>query len=68
MNKNLFVFIIIFIVSCNSDISNNDSSEFELTEFALEDINPNSYTFGAYINPVDFSDQVQLYYFPSKST
>ena len=55
-------------MSCDSSTGSDQSFNFDLTEFALQDINPNSTTYGSYISPSDYSDNVQIYYFPFKST
>ena len=68
MYRNLLIILCLFSMSCDSSTESDQSFNFDLTEFALQDINPNSTTYGSYISLSDYSDNVQIYYFPFKST
>ena len=67
-NKLLLAIVFALIASCDPAVDPEQSLDFDLTNFFLKDINPNSSTHDAYISPSDYSDRVQLYYFPFKST
>ena len=68
INRIFLIILSLFITSCDSAVESNNDPLTNLTEFALEDLNQTSSTYGEYISQADYSDNIQVYYFPSHST
>lgn len=70
MNKKYFLLISILYWSCSNDsiLSPPNGVGEDAFEFSLEDVNPQSITFGQVISHSFFDGYIRLYYFPSSDT
>ena len=59
--KLIFSYLLVLIPAC--DIGNKENGNNEYTNFSLEDINPNSPTFGDLIGPSFYIGNASGYYF-----
>ena len=65
----IFLFIFYFTACESLTPSNNIIIEDgEILSFTLQDINPNSITFGNHIGPQDYLEKVVLVYFTNNET
>ena len=69
----LLFFIFLFTLSCESlnILDHEKIITFEIGDslfFSLQDINPNSLTYGNIIGPQDFNDKVVFIYFTTNET
>ena len=63
-NKIIYIVLTLFLTNCDSNNANYDCEYLaELTNFSLEDRNPNSSTFEELIGPNFFPNTVRLFYF-----
>ena len=66
-NKIIYIIFILILTSCDSNNTSYDCDSLEplseLTNFSLEDKNPNSSTYQESIGPIFFSNTVRLFYF-----
>jgi len=62
-NKIIYIVLILISTSCDSNNADYDCTLSELTNFSLEDKNPNSSTFEELIGPNFFPNTVRLFYF-----
>ena len=68
-----FLFIVIGFFGCKSDageivgMSDNSEQNSNLYDYSLNDVNSSSSTYGEYIGPDYFANQVTLHYFGHQS-
>lgn len=68
MNKKYFLLIFFLFWSCSNDSTSPPNGGENTFEFSLEDVNPQSLTFGEVIGHSYFDGYIRLYYFTYSDT
>ncbi len=72
MNKLYLILILLSFWSCSNDggspLDSNNSNVPNTFDFSLEDVNPQSATYGETIGHSYFDDYIRLYYFTLSDT